>query len=223
MPDPEASREPDGAVRTAAEAPVQVGIQAVSFAVAVVGVPGADMERDVERGTPAPALPTRSRPIEGEDFAAMRREQGASDLLRAAEAAVAETRPDDDQLGLVHGDLWCGSTLWDGDKLTAVLDWDCAGVGPAGIDLGSLRCDAAWRHGVKSAEHILPGWEAEAGRPARDLPYCDAVAALASPPDMGWFQMEMTGQGRTDLTCEVMLERRDAFLDAALSRLSVSR
>jgi len=171
---------------------------------------------------PAPALPVRTRPIEGEDFAAMRREQGASDLLRAAEAAVAATRPDDGRLGLVHGDLWYGNTLWDDGRLTAVLDWDCAGVGPAGIDLGSLRCDAAWCYGVEAAGHILRGWEGEAGRPARDVPYWDAVAALASPPDMGWFPTSMALQGRSDLTPEVMLERRDAFLDAALSRLAAA-
>jgi len=29
------------------------------------------------------------------------------------------------------------------EYLTAVLDRDCAGVGPSGIGLGSLRCDAA--------------------------------------------------------------------------------
>ena len=170
--------------------------------------------------TPAPALPVRSRPIEAEDFAAMRREQGAPDLLRAAEAAVAATRPGDDQLGLVHRDMWYGNTLWEDGRLTAVLDWDCAGVGPAGIDLGSLRCDAAWCHGAEAAEHILRGWEAEAGRPASDVPYWDAVAALASPPDMGWFPISMALQGRPDLTREVMLERRDAFLDAALSQLA---
>jgi hypothetical protein len=170
--------------------------------------------------TPAPALPVRSRPIEAEDFASMRREQGAPDLLRAAEAAVAATRPEDDHLGLVHGDLWYGNTLWDDGRLTAVLDWDCAGVGPAGIDLGSLRCDAAWCHGVEAAGHILRGWEAQAGRPASDVPYWDAVAALASPPDMGWFPVSMAAQGRPDLTREVMLERRDAFLGAALSRLA---
>jgi aminoglycoside phosphotransferase (APT) family kinase protein len=171
--------------------------------------------------TPAPALPVRSRPIEPEDFAGMRREQGASDLLRAAEAAVAATRPDDDQPGLVHGDLWYGNTMWDDDgRLTAVLDWDCAGVGPAGIDLGSLRCDAAWCHGAEAAEHILSGWEAEAGRPASDVPYWDAVAALASPPDMGWFPSSMACQGRPDLTREIMLERRDVFLGAALSQLA---
>jgi len=170
--------------------------------------------------TPAPALPVRSRPIEPEDFAGMRREQGAPDLLRAAEAAVAATRPDDGRPGLVHGDLWHGNTLWDDGRLTAVLDWDCAGVGPAGIDLGSLRCDAAWCHGAGAAGHILHGWEAEAGRPASDVPYWDAVAALASPPDMGWFPVSMAAQGRPDLTREVMLERRDAFLDAALSQLA---
>jgi aminoglycoside phosphotransferase (APT) family kinase protein len=171
---------------------------------------------------PAPALPVRSRPIEGEDFAGMRREQGAPDLLRAAEAAVAATRPEDGRLGLVHGDLWYGNTLWDNGRLTAVLDWDCAGVGPAGIDLGSLRCDAAWCHGVEAAEDILRGWEAEAGRPASDVPYWDAVAALASPPDMGWFPASMAIQGRPDLTREVMLERRAAFLDAALGRLAAA-
>jgi aminoglycoside phosphotransferase (APT) family kinase protein len=171
---------------------------------------------------PAPALPVRSWPIEAEDFAGMRREQGAPDLLRAAEAAVAATRPDDDQLGLVHGDLWYGNTLWDDGRLTAVLDWDCAGVGPAGIDLGSLRCDAAWCHGTEAAEHILRGWEAAAGRPASDVPYWDAIAALASPPDMGWFPISMALQGRPDLTREVMLERRHAFLDAALGRLAAA-
>jgi aminoglycoside phosphotransferase (APT) family kinase protein len=172
--------------------------------------------------TPAPALPVRSRPIEAEDFAGLRRAQGAPDLLRAAEAAVAATRPDGGRLGLVHGDLWYGNTLWDDGRLTAVLDWDCAGVGPAGLDLGSLRCDAAWCYGIEAAGHVLRGWEAEAGRPGSDVAYWDAVAALASPPDMGWFPVSMALQGRPDLTREVMVERRDAFLDAALSRLAAA-
>jgi hypothetical protein len=36
---------------------------------------------------------------------------------------------------------------------------------------------------------------------------------------MGWFPVSMAAQGSPDLTREVMLERRDAFLGAALSRL----
>jgi Ser/Thr protein kinase RdoA (MazF antagonist) len=195
------------------------------------------------RLSPTRALPVRYRPIEAEDFARLRREQGASDLLHAAEAAVARADaaamagagaagisaagtsvagagPDDGRAGLVHGDLWYGNTLWDDDdRLTAIIDWDCAGVGPAGIDLGTLRCDAAWCHGLSAAGDILRGWEAEAGRPARDVPYWDVVASLSSPPDMGWFPESMAAQGRPDLTREIMLERRDAFLAAALSQL----
>jgi aminoglycoside phosphotransferase (APT) family kinase protein len=170
--------------------------------------------------TPTAELPFRSRPIEGEDFAAMRRTQGASDLLRAAEDAVAVTRPDDRRLGLVHGDLWYGNTLWDDGTLTAVLDWDCAGVGPAGIDLASVRCDAAWCHSIEAADHVLRGWEAEAGRPASDVAYWDIVGSLASPPYMSWFPDAMTGQGRPDLTQDILRERRDAFLAAALQRLA---
>jgi aminoglycoside phosphotransferase (APT) family kinase protein len=177
---------------------------------------------------PTRALPVRRRPIEAEDFARLRREQGASDLLHAAEAAAARASaavmagagPGDGRAGLVHGDLWYGNTLWDDEgRLTAVLDWDCAGAGPAGIDLGALRCDAAWCHGLPAADDILRGWEAEAGRPACDVPYWDVVAALSSPPDMGWFPESMAAQGRPDLTRAVMLERRDAFLAAALSQL----
>jgi hypothetical protein len=37
---------------------------------------------------------------------------------------------------------------------------------------------------------------------------------------MGWFPASMAAQGRPDLTREVMLGRRDAFLGAALSRLT---
>jgi hypothetical protein len=66
------------------------------------------------------------------------------------------------------------------------------------------------------------GWEAAAGPPAGDLFYWDAVAALASPPDMGGFPVSMAAQGRPDLTREVMVQRRDVFLSAALGRLATA-
>jgi aminoglycoside phosphotransferase (APT) family kinase protein len=94
----------------------------------------------------------------------MRREQGASALLRKAEAAVAAATQAGERTGFVHGDLWHGNTMWDGGALTAVIDWDCAGVGPAGVDLGSLRCDAALCHGLDAAGPVRSGFEAEAGR-----------------------------------------------------------
>ena len=166
---------------------------------------------------PGPDLPYRDRPIAVEDFAAMRREAGTDGLLKQAEERVAE-RPVPGGAVFVHGDLWQGNALWSGDSLSAVVDWDCAGAGPAGVDLGSLRCDAAFCFGLKAADDVLHGWEECAGRPAEDVAYWDVVAALSTPPDMAWFPEAIGGQGRPDLTREVLLERREEFLRAALKR-----
>lgn len=163
------------------------------------------------------SLPPRDRPIATVDFAALRRDQPSA-LLTAAEERITG-RPVPGEPGLVHGDLWQGNALWQGDRLVGLVDWDCAGVGPAGVDLGSLRCDAAICFGPEAAGDALAGWEDAAGRPAEDVPYWDAVAALSTPPDLGWFPGAIAGQGRPDLVRELLLERRDAFLAAALDRL----
>jgi aminoglycoside phosphotransferase (APT) family kinase protein len=120
----------------------------------------------------------------------------------------------------VHGDLWQGNTLWDGEgALTGVVDWDSAGSGPAGIDLGSLRCDAATSAGSRAAAAVLAGYEAVLGRPADDVAYWDVVAALCTPPEVDWFLDAVRDQGRTDLDQPTLLRRRDAFLRAALDDL----
>jgi aminoglycoside phosphotransferase (APT) family kinase protein len=169
---------------------------------------------------PGPALPWRDRPIAIEDFAALRRRQPRP-LLLAAEERVAEHAPAPSAAAgvFVHGDLWQGNALWSGDTLQGLIDWDCAGAGAPGVDLGSLRCDAAICFGVEAADDVRAGWEEAAGRPAADLAYWDAVAALSTPPDMGWFPEAIAGQGRPDLTRELLVRRRDEFLRAALERL----
>jgi aminoglycoside phosphotransferase (APT) family kinase protein len=167
---------------------------------------------------PSPALPRRDRPIAVEDFAALRRRQPARPLLVEAEERVKQPPPGGAEV-FVHGDLWQGNALWKGDTLAGLIDWDCAGAGPPGVDLGSLRCDAALCFGVEAADDVQAGWEEEAGRPAADVAHWDVVAALSTPPDMGWFPGAMAGQGRPDLDQEVLVRRRDAFLRAALDRL----
>ena len=105
-------------------------------------------------------------------------------------------------------------------RIVALIDWDCAGFGAAGVDLGSLRCDAATAFGSNAADDVLDGWEAAAGRRASHVAYWDMVAALCTPNDMGWFHGAIAGQGRADLTRELMVERRDQFLTDALARLN---
>ena len=169
---------------------------------------------------PSEALPTRDRPLADLDFAQLRREHGASRLLLDAEEVVAASRPAGEPVAFTHGDLWQGNTLWDGGTLSAVLDWDAAGVGSAGVDLGSVRGDVAVCFGVEAIDLVLAGWEEQAGHPAANVGYWDAVAALATPPDMGLVAATIADQGRPDLNDGPLLNaRRDAFLQQALDRL----
>jgi aminoglycoside phosphotransferase (APT) family kinase protein len=169
---------------------------------------------------PSPLLPARYRPIGAEDFAALRRRQPPQELLVAAEKAVARGARPCERPVFVHGDLWQGNALWQGATVTGLIDWDCAGAGDPGVDLGSLRCDAALCYGMQAPVHVLRGWQEEAGRPADRVAYWDLVAALSSPPDMGWFPVSMALQGRPDLDRPTMLARRDEFLRQALEVLN---
>jgi Ser/Thr protein kinase RdoA (MazF antagonist) len=164
--------------------------------------------------------PARDRPIGAEDFAALRRRQPPQELLAAAEEAVARGAGPCERPVLVHGDLWQGNALWQGTTVTGLIDWDCAGAGDPGVDLGSLRCDAAFCYGPQAPDHVLRGWEEEAGRSADRVAYWDLVAALSSPPDMGGFPLSMALQGRPDLDRPTMLARRDEFLRQALEALN---
>jgi aminoglycoside phosphotransferase (APT) family kinase protein len=170
---------------------------------------------------PTAELPERNRPIAGVDFTALRRRHPPYPLLVEAEERAAEPPPEQPKV-FVHGDLWQGNALWTNNTLTGLIDWDCAGTGSPGIDLGSLRCDAAICFGPEATTDIHQGWEEATGRAASDVPYWDVVGALSTPPDMGWFPSAIAGQGRSDLTREVLLRRRDEFLRSALSDLKSS-
>jgi aminoglycoside phosphotransferase (APT) family kinase protein len=164
-------------------------------------------------------LPAVTQPIPGIDFDELRARAQPQPLLALAQERVAAVVPDD-PVGFVHGDLWSGNTLWRGTELAAVIDWDCAGRGAAGVDLGSLRCDAALCYGLGAPGHVLAGWQHEAEHPPGSLAYWDAVAALSTPPDIDWFASAIADMnGRPDLTQQILRERRDAFLADALDRL----
>lgn len=165
-------------------------------------------------------LPRRTRPIELVDFAAERREQGASALLTAAEELIAGHGTPGHESVLVHGDLWQGNTLWTGDRLTGFVDWDCAGVGEPGLDVASIRLDAALMFGPEHADPVLAGYLDAGGREdVADLAFWDIVAALSTPPRMAGFVSAIQDQGRPDLDRPVLEERRDAFLRSALARI----
>jgi aminoglycoside phosphotransferase (APT) family kinase protein len=171
---------------------------------------------------PRAGLPLRHRSLSDVDFASWRRSTGTAEVLLQAEERLAEfTVPDDDTV-LVHGDLWWGNTMWKDGSCTGMVDWDCAGAGSPGIDLGSLRCDAALLFGLPAADQVLAGWQHTAGTQADHVAYWDAVAASCTLADMAYSLPAVHDQGRSDLDTSTLTIRRDAFLQAALDRLDHS-
>jgi aminoglycoside phosphotransferase (APT) family kinase protein len=169
--------------------------------------------------TPRPGLPLRVRPLADVDFAAKRRTTGSSSLLKAAEARVHALAVPQGATVLVHGDLWQGNTLWTGQRCVGMVDWDAAGVGHPGVDLGTLRLDAAIMFGQPAAAEVLAGWRQATGHQADAMAYWDLVAALTTPTDMAQWLPVAHAHGRLDLDAATLMDRRDAFLRAALKQL----
>jgi aminoglycoside phosphotransferase (APT) family kinase protein len=178
---------------------------------------------------PRPGLELRTRSLYDMDFAAWRRSAGTSQLLARAEERIASLPVPDGELVFVHGDLWQGNTVWIGDSCSGMIDWDAAGAGSPGIDLGTLRSDVALffgssplaSTGLPAADEVLAGWQQAAGRPAEHVAYWDAAAALCTVGDMSYcLPGDMLDEvGRPDLNTALLTARRDAFLAAALDEL----
>jgi aminoglycoside phosphotransferase (APT) family kinase protein len=168
---------------------------------------------------PRAELPLRTRSLSDVDFAARRRSTGTNRLLAGAEERLARLAVPDGPTVFVHGDLWQGNTMWSVDRCTGLVDWDCAGAGAPGVDLGSLRCDAALLFGPAAAGEVLEGWQRATGRPADRVAFWDVVAASCTLADMTYCVPPIHDQGRPDLDGRILSERRDRFLSAALERL----
>ena len=165
---------------------------------------------------PSPTLPVRLRSLDDIDFGALHVPESSAELFTTARGVIAAASTPSERHVFVHGDLWQGNTLWDGSRHCGTIDWDFAGVGPAGVDLGSLRCDVAVMFGQQAADEVLVGWEEMSATRASNVAWWDLVAALSTPPDMAMWLPNFHHQGREDLDLITVTVRRDAFLFAAL-------
>jgi len=119
---------------------------------------------------------------------------------------------------LVHGDYWAGNTLWQEDKLTAVVDWDDARIDYPGVDVGYCRTDLALLFGGDAPHLFLEAYEAAAGRRVAQLVLWDLAGALAAMPDPERWLPGYHDLGRPEITVELVRSRLRAFIADALAR-----
>ncbi|MBI5512636.1 MAG: homoserine kinase [Deltaproteobacteria bacterium] len=125
------------------------------------------------------ALRLRLEALRGVDLT--RELRGVVDgLLARIEALDPRTTPRDQ--GLIHGDLFRDNVLWEGDALTALLDFESASLGSFVFDL--LVTVLAWCYGdaldLALARRMVEGYRAERALSAREVAELPEAARRAA-------------------------------------------
>ena len=80
----------------------------------------------------------------------------------------------------IHRDYHPGNALWDGERVTGIVDWATAAAGPAGIDLARMRQNLAGWHGRAVADRFTAWYVRAGGDPAARDPFWDLLDAADS-------------------------------------------
>jgi aminoglycoside phosphotransferase (APT) family kinase protein len=76
----------------------------------------------------------------------------------------------------LHRDYHPGNTIWLGGRLSGIVDWVGAAVGPPAVDLAHWRANLGTRHGILVADRVLAAYAAQTG---------------AVPTDQAWWDVRM--------------------------------
>lgn len=107
---------------------------------------------------------------------------------------------DESDLVLTHYDFWSGNTLWEGPRLTGVVDWSGARRAPRGQDVAWCRLDLVLLHGVATADAFLAAYEGAAGVTVDQIAHWDLLAAAHAEDAVEGWAPNYGGIGRADLT-----------------------
>ena len=124
---------------------------------------------------------------------------------------------------LLHGDYWPGNTLWQDDKLAAVIDWEDASLGDPLIDLAISRLDIAWIFGIEAMNTFTTHYQSLMVLDYTNLPYWDLCAALRlvclAGSDLAGWVAYFRPFGRDDITVQSLKEDYLYFVNQAFGNL----
>lgn len=138
-----------------------------------------------------------------------------ADLWREAIALIAEERTPT-RTCFLHRDYQHFNLLWSRERLTGVVDWIEACVGPPEVDVGHCRLNLAVLFSAEVADRFRAMYEAESGRTVDG--WWDVQALLSYGPSWKQF-LPIQIDGRAPLDVEGMTGRMEKVLERALRRL----
>ena len=138
-----------------------------------------------------------------------------ADVWKEAIALVAEERTPT-RTCFLHRDYQHFNLLWSRERLTGVVDWIEACLGPPEADVGHCRLNLTVLFSADVADRFLAIYEAESGR--RIDTWWDVHALLSYGPSWKQF-LPIQIDGRAPLDVEGMTGRMEKVLERALRRL----
>ena len=138
-----------------------------------------------------------------------------ADVWREAIALVAEQRAPA-RTCFLHRDYQHFNMLWSRERLTGVVDWIEACVGPPEVDVGHCRLNLTVLFSASVADRFRALYEAESGHSV-DARW-DVHALLSYGPTWQQF-LPIQIDGRAPLDVEGMTGRMEEVLEGALRRL----
>ena len=79
---------------------------------------------------------------------------------------------------LIHGDFHPGNLLWEAGRLTGVVDWSAARLGPHWYEVAYCRADIALLAGTAAADRFAQAYLAATGETPENLALFDLMAGL---------------------------------------------
>ena len=138
--------------------------------------------------------------------------------LWARAISVVQGPPPDGRVCFIHRDYHPNNVIWQGGRVSGVVDWVSACRGAPGLDVAWCRQNLAQLHGVPAADAFLAAYQSLAGAGFAYHPYWDLMGLaefLPGPPDVypGW-----TACGVRHLSAGLVRQRLDAYLRSILAR-----
>jgi aminoglycoside phosphotransferase (APT) family kinase protein len=138
-----------------------------------------------------------------------------ADVWREAIALVADERAPA-RTCFLHRDYQHFNMLWSRERLTGVVDWSEACIGPPEVDVGHCRLNLTVLFSAGVADRFRAIYEAESGH--RVDAWWDVHALLSYGPSWKQF-LPIQIDGRAPLDVEGMTGRMEEVLERALRRL----
>lgn len=115
-----------------------------------------------------------------------------------------------------HGDYHPGNIIWDGQRLTGVIDWQGGTIGPPQRDLAHCRANLGLLEGPDAADDFYATYLAAGGRewPGQRIYDARDILGFAPDPEKIW---DWQGFGRPDLKRSVLRRNLQDYVESITS------